>query len=570
MFEKAYSCLRLSRSSFLEVHSQCRPAFDNCITPASMDVGSPIQREPEEGFTDMYRTHSQTTDTTANDIDLRQYPLSWKTIRIYLSASIGGLLFGYDGGAIAGVLVALKPGDLGLETLEDYQKGVITATAAFGSFCGSISAFPLADRLGRKKTLGFSSLLFIIAAIVMASAVHFPVLLSGRLTLGFAVGIAAQCVPVYLSEVSPSSARGTILTLNTLAITGGQLFASTLSWFIIDKPYAWRILFALSAVPAGILLILLDTIPESPRWLFLTNQPHQARESLTIIYPMASELEILNKMVKMVRDLSKLRAIQRETQPLINRDRPLFKRFSTSLDYENYLREIAYSSRVSDVPHPHLKHKMDPRTRRALIVGCILMFFQQATGFNAFVYYSPVVFSRINVNDPLLPAIAIAGINFIFTGIAMRVVDKSGRRTILLNTIWIMTVALATSCTGFQYSSSALFLTSLLVYVAAYATGMGAVPWMSVEFLPLNQRSFGASCITCTNWLTNATISVLFLPLINKFGDKPTMLSFALMTALNWLFVYSWYPEVKGLSLEEIGQVFENGIDVDYVYRKYH
>ncbi|SCU94985.1 LAME_0F10220g1_1 [Lachancea meyersii CBS 8951] len=534
-----------------------------------MATESPSLQTRNDHYTDIYRTYSQATDTTANDIDLRKYPLSWKTVKIYMSASIGGLLFGYDGGAIAGVLLAIRPQDLQLEDLKDYQKGLITGTAGFGAFCGSICAFPLADRLGRKRTIGLCSVLFTLAAIIMALAKSLSVLVAGRLILGTAVGIAAQCVPIYLSEVSPSSARGTILALNTLAITSGQLLACTLSWFIINQPYAWRLLFALGGLPAVMLLILLKSLPESPRWLLLTGSPQEARESLCVIYPKASDVQIINKMVKIMRNMSIIHR-EGENSPLLSRERPAHTILGNSAEAENEVMQRANITTDLQWPQSEIATKMDSRTRRALFVGCILMFFQQATGFNAFVYYSPLIFSEIGVDDSLLPAVAVAFINFVFTGVAMRVVDRSGRRSVLLTTVWIMTLGLIVCSVGFQYKVSAIFLIALLVYVAAYAVGMGTVPWMSVEFLPLSHRSFGASCITCTNWLTNSAISFSFLPLVKEFGNEFTMTLFALMTALDWFFIYFWYPEVKGLSLEEIGQVFEDGIDVHYVYRKYH
>lgn len=148
--------------------------------------------------------------------------------------------------------------------------------------------------------------------------------------------------------------------------------------------------------------------------------------------------------------------------------------------------------------------------------------------------------------------------------------DSLGRRAILLRTILIMTVGLLLCSVGFGHNQVNLLLISVVIYVAAYASAMGSVPWTCVEFLPLNRRSFGASCIACTNWLTNAFVSMTYLSTINTIGDENTMLIFAFFTVCAWFFVYFWYPEVKGLSLEEVGKVFDNGIDVHYVFRTYH
>ncbi|CUS21851.1 LAQU0S04e02256g1_1 [Lachancea quebecensis] len=537
-----------------------------------MATEGPSSAETDEVYSDLYSAYSQLTDTTAKDIDHRRYPLNCKTVKIYLVASIGGLLFGYDTGVIAGVLLGLKPQDIGLSTLSDFDKELITGITSIGSVLGSVVAFPTADFLGRKIALALCSVIFCTAAAVMALSASLFVLVTGRFIVGVAVGIAAQCVPVYLSEVSPSSVRGSVMTINSSAITGGQLVACVVAWMMSSEPHSWRYLFGLSAIPAVILMCLLKFIPESPRWLLLDGKPQLAREALEIIYADASELEISNKLLKMVRDLTKLRCYQDENQPLINRAPGFNKRFgsNSSLDHVSSARNPPSSDRSVQKPTMPKKHKMEPRTRRALFVGCILMFFQQATGFNAFVYYSPVILSRIGASDPLLPAIAIATVNFVFTGVAMQVVDHWGRRSTLLHTIWIMVLGLIVGSVGLQYSNPVLFLTSLLVYVAGYASGLGSIPWMSVEFLPLNQRSLGASIIACTNWLTNFGISISFLSTMTFVGGQTSMLIFAAITAFSWLFVCFCYPEVKGLSLEEIGQVFEEGIDIHYVYRKYH
>lgn len=200
----------------------------------------------------------------------------------------------------------------------------------------------------------------------------------------------------------------------------------------------------------------------------------------------------------------------------------------------------------------------------------MLMFFQQTSGFNAFMYYSATIFEQVGFTNPLVPAIIVAFTNFSFTLLAMKLIDTMGKRTLLLMTIWIMTVGLLLCSVGFELNNLALLVVSVIVYVGAYATGMGVVPWSSVEFLPLNRRAVGGSMISCTNWLTNSVLSLTYLTITDRIGNENTMLLFALFTIFNWLFVYIWYPEVKGLSLEEIGQVFENGVDVHFIYRNYH
>ncbi|AQZ12441.1 YDR387C [Zygosaccharomyces parabailii] len=535
----------------------------------SMDCDVPRIRQPrpdasEEVYSDLYSTFSQVTSTTANDIEQLPYPLTFRNAVIFAGATVGGLLFGYDTGIISGVLLMLNPADLSLSVVTDFDKELITSVTCLGSFFGSLLAFSIADRYGRRLTLALCSAVFIVAALWMALATTLSLLVTGRLLVGVAVGVAAQCIPVYLSEISPASTRGTVLALNCLAITGGQLISYVVSMLVQETKHAWRYLFGLAALPAIFFLLLLDFIPESPRWLISHGDYAGALDSLKVIYPLAPMQLVSLKLKWLILDINKLRKYQDEE------DLPLARSQSISryLGFTQPEEVHAGSEEVSTETKP--RHRMEARAKRALFVGCTLMFFQQASGINAFMYYAPVIFAQIEVQNPLASAMIIAATNFLFTLVALRFVDRVGRRYMLLSTIWIMTVGLLLSSVGFDEDNTKLILVAFLIFVGGYASAMGTIPWSSVEFLPLNRRSFGGACISCTNWLTNTLVSVSYLSIGKKVGMANTMLIFALFTALNWIFVYYYYPEVKGLTLEEVGKVFENGIDVSYVYRNYH
>ncbi|EJS42196.1 YDR387C [Saccharomyces arboricola H-6] len=551
--------------------------------------------ENEDVYSDLYSINSQVTSNTANDIEQLPYALTFKTSLIFVGATVGGLLFGYDTGVISGVLLSLKPQDLSLTVLTDFQKELITSSTSIGSFFGSILAFPFADTYGRRITLAICCVTFILAAIGMAAAKTLPFLICGRLLVGVAVGVSAQCVPLFLSEISPFKIRGFMLTLNIIAITGGQLISYIVASLIKDMDNSWRYLFAFSAIPAILFISILDFIPESPRWSISKGDVLYARDSLKMLYPTASTYHINSKIKQLVIELDKLRIYKDASEPLLAQAQslvrymnasnsgtvspPRIKRLSSATDrisntvpsssaFLSALRSPVLNSTTTSGKRK--RHRMEPRTIRALVVGCVLMFFQQVSGFNAFMYYAAIIFSKFDLKNPLLPAILIASTNFIFTFLAMYTMDSVGRRAILLRTIWIMTVALLLCSIGFDHNQINLLLISVVIFVAAYASAMGSVPWTSIEFLPLNRRSFGASCIACTNWLTNALVSMTYLSAINTIGNENTMLIFAVFTVCSWFFVYFWYPEVKGLPLEEIGKVFDNGIDVHYVFRTYH
>lgn len=451
----------------------------------------------------------------------------------------------------------------------------------------------MADRCGRRKTLAICCFIFIIAALWMAGSTTLLLLVLGRFIVGCAVGVAAQCVPIYLSEISPSSIRGFILTLNSLAITGGQLLSYIVAYFLANVNHSWRYLFGISSIPAIIFILLLDFIPESPRWLISKGEFSEAHKSLTMIYPTASHYQVNLKLRKLIIDLGKLRHYQDIEEPLLIRSRSFLRSLNSSLLSQNReqstaaggpiqpqpFTSIAGLASIADLTAPipipprtskkHV-HKMEARTKRALIIGCVLMFFQQITGFNAFMYYAAVIFSKLNLENPLLPAILVALTNFLFTFVALRYVDKIGKRLMLLYTLVVMSIGLLLVSIGFDKNNMILILISIVIFVGGYASALGTVPWTCVEFLPLNRRAFGSSCISCTNWLTNAIVALSYLSLMDSIGNGNTMLIFAGFTSLAWLFVYFFYPEVKGLSLEEIGKVFEHGIDVHTVYRNYY
>lgn len=555
----------------------------------------------EDVYSDCYSTMSQLTSNTVNDIELMPWDFNWRNIIIIFSGTVGGLLFGYDTGVISGVLISLEPNDISEDVLTAWDKGLITSMTSIGSFVGSVIAFPLVDKYGRRPTLALCCIIFCVASIWMALSQTLNWLISGRFVVGTAVGIAAQCIPIYLTEISPAKIRGMLLSLNTLAITGGQLLSYILAYYLINVSHAWRYLFGISAIPAIIFILLLDFIPESPRWLLQQRNFKEAYKTIKIIYPNATKYQSQKLLSKLIKDLNilyryqdlpsiyrsnsstSLRLYNGSNSPNTNLTTSNLASSNNSDNNSpgvkpNRRQSLPISSTIltpllttsNNIKRPIKVHKIEPRALRALFVGCTLMFFQQITGFNVFMYYSPIIFSNINKDNPMLPAIIVALTNFLFTIVAIIFVDRVGKRTILLRTIWIMTFGLLLSTAGFSKNDNTLLIWSIIIFVSGYAAGMGTIPWSSVEFLPLNRRSFGSSCISCTNWLTNAIVSMTYLPLMAHTGNENTMFIFAICTIVAWFFAYFCYPEVKGLTLEEIGRVYENGIDVHYVYRNYH
>ncbi|KAH3680878.1 hypothetical protein WICPIJ_008091 [Wickerhamomyces pijperi] len=443
---------------------------------------------------------------------------------IVFTAAVGGFLFGYDTACISSILMFLD----GHETLQpdDSQKGVITGITSIGSLIGSLVAAFLSDKFGRKPILFVCCLVFVVSSVQLAASNSIDWLIKGRLIVGLSVGAASMVVPVYISEIAPQRRRGQLITINSISTTGGQLIANLIAYKIqgLSNALNWRLMFIFSGVPPLLVLALIRIIPESPRYLMLNNEYDKARESLTTIFPNSSAFQIEAKIHMLSKDIARIQRAKQE----------------------------------------HSKKMIGKPAIRALAIGIMLMVYQQATGFNSFMYYGATIFKDLGMSDPLLISIGISGVNFIFTFVALKYIDTWGRRRMLLITTFLMTLSLFASSLTFQRDKDELAVWLILGFVACYASALGTVPWLSVEFLPLEIRSIGGSLISSTGWLTNFVVSVTYLQLMDYIHMSGTCLVFGLICAVGWVAVYQYYPEVNGLSLEEIRNIFQDGVNLNY------
>jgi SP family myo-inositol transporter-like MFS transporter 13 len=449
-------------------------------------------------------------------------------------------MFGYDTACISSILIFLDSGSLDLSYK---QKEIVTGMTSVGSFFGSLGASVLTDKMGRKSVLTVCCVIFTLAAIQLGFCQSVISMIWGRLVVGFAVGAASMVVPVYISEVAPSKRRGTLLALNSISTTGGQFLANIAALCVASSKYNWRLMFLFSGIPPVLFLLVVGFIPESPRYLILHQEYDKAELAISNLYPYASAEQVQSKVSSIAEDIR----LNEERHNL-----PLHSRLFGS-----------------------------GATIRALAVGCGLMFYQQASSFNSFMYYGATIFKMVGVGNPLVVSILISGTNFGFTFVALWLIDRVGRRSILLRTVWIMSLSLFVAGIAFSKvrmpqstealsvnSYSVLLLVSVLSFVASYASALGTVPWSSVEFLPLEARAPGCAIIAATGWLTNSLVSVTYLSLVDLTSLSATSIIFSVICLAGWLAVYKWYPEVNGLSLEDIRYVFEDGIDIHYVSRR--
>ncbi|WVO16429.1 hypothetical protein L204_104105 [Cryptococcus depauperatus] len=459
-------------------------------------------------------------------------------------AAISGLLFGYDTAAISGMLVIIRE-DLG-STLSSWQKEMITSATTLSALLGGLAAGYMSDYTGRRLVIVFANIAFICGSLCQAVCHTVSTMIIGRFIVGLGVGLASCIIPLYIGELAPTMFRGRLVTINCVTITLGQVVAYAIGTAFQNVNNGWRWIIGLGVLPSFIQLFSIGFLPESPRILLLRSDMAAARSITTQIYPFATPEQVDSKLklMKAAADLSK-KYIEKSTQ----------------LERFQHLVTMGVN-------------------RRALIIGCGLQAAQQLCGFNALMYYSATIFAMLGYRNATAVGLLVALVNFLFTTVALKIVDPLGRRNTMLYTMPIMVVSLVftaiffrclTSDTGgiliedHNYSSSysVLILLSMLLYVAGFATGLGNIPWQQGELFRLEVRGIGTSICTATNWACNLLIAGTFLSLMDAATPGGAFGIYAVLCLLGWLFCYFLYPETSGLSLEEVFLVFEEGFGVE-------
>ncbi|MCJ1243400.1 hypothetical protein MMC30_000597 [Trapelia coarctata] len=476
------------------------------------------------------------------------------------TAGISGLLFGYDTGVISSTLVSIGS-DLSQRPLTTLDKSLITSSTSFFALVASPITGILADKLGRKWIIIIADVLFTIGALLQSVAGSVWIMILGRSIVGLAVGAASLVVPLYISELAPSNFRGRLVTLSILFITFGQMVAYLIGWKLSTTEQGWRWMVGLGAAPAALQFGLILLLPETPRWLMKAGQTALARNVLRSVYGTRSEAVAE----------SVLRAINIE---ILNEEVAINAR---RLQSEPTKTKVAWLSALLDSWAELLGTDSN---QRALTIACLLQGLQQLCGFNSLMYFSATIFSLVGFDSPTLASLSVAVTNCVFTVVAILLIDRIGRRRILLFSIPIMVLGLLCAAISFSMlpqvakddeivsapSTSSqvavwplLILVSIVIYVSSYALGLGNVPWQQSELFPLSVRSLGSGVATSTNWGSNFVIGLTFLPMMQLLTPPYTFATYALICALGWACVWRIYPETKGLSLEEVGGLLKDG-----------
>ncbi|GGE00683.1 putative metabolite transport protein YwtG [Aureimonas endophytica] len=431
--------------------------------------------------------------------------------KVAATASLGGLLFGYDTGVISGALPFLKDA----LALDLNQQGLVVSIALAGAGLGAAAAGSISDRFGRKRVILVVALLFVAGAILCAVAPDFPMLLAGRFVVGAAIGVASMLTPLYLAEIAPAEKRGTVVSLNQMCITSGILLSYVVDYLLADVTAGWRWMLAAGAVPGIVLFFGMLPLPDSPRWLAGQGDMEAARDAL--------------------------------------------RKIGAGGDVEAELRELRGATRKDEAGAPW-SEVFSGRGRMPLIIGVGLAIFQQITGINTVIYFAPTIFEQAGLGSTSVAILATAGVglvNVIMTYVALQLIDRVGRRALLLWGMAGMAAMLLVLAASFAIGTSGglawVTMLSVAAYVGFFAIGLGPVFWLLIsEIFPLAVRGRGMAVSTVANWVANLVVSQVFLLLIAGFGAAGTFLLFAAFTLAAIVFTLRLVPETKGRSLEAI------------------
>lgn len=500
-------------------------------------------------------------DVDATDDSIEDTKTSWFVWLVAFTASIAGALFGYDTGIISAVLVYLGTSLDHRETSSN-EKELITSLCSAGAFCGAIIAGLTADRFGRKGAIYAGCFLFTVGAILQAAAYSIAQMAVGRLVVGFGVGSAAMVVPLYIAEIAPSKVRGRMIGLNNMSITGGQVISYGIGAAFAHVPNGWRYMVGLGGVPAVILACMLPFCPESPRQLIYHGKLQEAEKVLAKVYGGASPEQVRAKVALIAAACEEA-------------------------------KEIAGSASAWQ----KIKMLHTGSNLRALVCACGLMVISQMSGFNTLMYYSSTLFALVGFSNPVAVGLVVAGTNFgkfrtsilgintltlltVMTWVNMMMVDPFGRRRLLICTVWGMSAGLLAVAIAFHFipvdthtlvleattisAPAIVVLVFIIWFVFFYGVSVGNTAWMSTDFFPMELRAMGTMWLTCSCWGSNIIVSSTFLSMMKGMTPSGAFGFYAAICGIGWVLIILFYPEVSGLTLEEIREVFQHGFGVKY------
>ncbi|CAK9139018.1 unnamed protein product [Ilex paraguariensis] len=458
-----------------------------------------------------------------------------------LLASMTSILLGYDIGVMSGAAIYIQD-DF---KISDTQVEILVGILNFYCLFGSAAAGRTSDWVGRRYTIVLAGAIFFVGALLMGFATNYAFLMVGRFVAGIGVGYALMIAPVYTAEVSPAASRGFLTSFPEVFINFGILlgYISNYAFSKLPEHLGWRFMLGIGAIPSVFLAVVVLGMPESPRWLIMQGRLGEAKRVLDKTSDSKEEAQLR------LADIKEAAGIPENC----NDD---FVLITTKHSHgEGVWRELLL------YPTPAVRH--------ILIAAIGIHFFQQSSGIDAVVLYSPRIFEKAGITkntDKLLATIAVGTTKTIFILVATFLLDKIGRRPLLLSSVGGMIVSLmllGVGLTVIDHSDHkltwaiALSLSMVLSYVAFFSIGMGPITWVySSEIFPLKLRAQGCSMGVAVNRATSGVLSMTFISLYNAITIGGAFFLYTGIAMVAWVFFYTLLPETQGRTLEEMEQLF--------------
>jgi sugar porter (SP) family MFS transporter len=431
--------------------------------------------------------------------------------RVSLIAGLGGILYGFDMGIIAAVLVFVRESF----ALSTHMEEIVVSVVLVGAMSGAVAGGSIADRIGRRSTLVWGGVIFLLGSLLAFWSPDVTILIVARGLLGIAIGFTSVTAPVYISELAPPRSRGLLIGLYQFALTIGIVLADLVGYWLAGQQ-AWRTMFGLGAVPAAFFLALIFTLPESPRWLFAQNR-----------------LEEMHSVLSSYTDAVGAKLLIEEIRTAL---------------------AIPVEQRWSEL--------WKPAVRTSLFIAVGFTVLQQVTGINTIIYYGPRIFALAGITSnrsAIFATLLVAVTNMLATIIALVLVDRAGRKPLLYAGVSGMTACLVLLAysfhapTAFGAAPGLVATVCLMVYITCFAFSMGPIAWILVsEVFPLRVRGRGVAAASLGSGASNFMVSITFLSLINTAGSSITFLIYAAFCVLTLIFVRFIVPETAGRELETI------------------
>ncbi|PSS04544.1 D-xylose-proton symporter-like [Actinidia chinensis var. chinensis] len=448
----------------------------------------------------------------------------------FLFPALGGLLYGYDIGSTSCATISIESATLSGITWYDLSSvdiGLITSGSLYGALIGSVLAFNVADFIGRRRELIVAAFLYFVGALVTALAPYFVVMVIGRFVYGIGIGLAMHAAPMYIAETAPTQIRGQLISLKEFFIVLGMVVGYAGGSLLVDTVSGWRYMYGVSTPLAVIMGIGIWWLPESPRWLLLCA----------------------------IQGKGNIQDLKESAICCLCRLRGEAIGDSAPEQVDEILDELSY---IGDDKEVRIAEMFQGKCLKALTIGTGLVLFQQITGQPSVLYYAASILQSAGfsaASDATRVSILLGLLKLIMTGVAVTVVDRVGRRPLLLGGVSVMAISLFLLGSYYTFLDNApvMAVVALLLYVGCYQMSFGPIGWLMIsEIFPLRLRGRGLGIAVLVNFGANALVTFAFSPLKALLGAGILFFIFGGIAILSLVFIYFIVPETKGLSLEEI------------------